>query len=1053
MDFMQRAPFRYSTAIGAVVVAYLLRDGITRLVGGDLPPFITFYPAIMFVALLAGLGPGLLATAMAALLADYYIHPPQGFGTERLRDAVGLLLFSSMGVFMSLVAELYRRARNRLEEMVDERTAALTRTNEQLTLEIGERREAEEALCMERDFNTAVLDTVGALVVILDREGRIMRFNTACEEVAGYTEAEVRGRVLWEFLILRDELPGVRQAWDSLRTGDFPNRHENCWLAKDGSRRLIAWSNTAIVGPQGEIDYIIGTGVDITEQKQAKDALRESEEFLNRAQAISHLGSWVLDLASNRLFWSDEAYRIFGLRPQEFGATYDAFLEAVHPDDRSAVDAAYSGSLRDGRDTYEIEHRVVRKSDGQVRVVHEKCEHFRDASGRIVRSVGMVHDITERKRAEESLHESEQKLQLFIEHAPAAIAMFDRSMRYIAASRRWITDYHLAGQEIVGRSHYDIFPEIPGHWKEVHKRCLAGATEKCDEEAFPRVDGTTDWIRWEVLPWYEIGGEIGGIIISSEDISRRKQAEEARRESEALFSTVYHASPVGIGITRLADGKFVDVNDAFLAIYGYAREGVIGHTSTELGMWLPEERDSLIGEMKKLGRVQNVEMTFRKKSGEIGAELVSVELIDLRGEKCILGLLTDITDRKRHEEELIEARRAAEAASRAKSQFLANMSHELRTPMTGVLGMLDLTLDGELARNQREYLETVQTSAKALLRLLNDILDFSRIEAGAIAFAEEPYNLEWCVSSAVELLAVEAQRKGLELAVEIAPGTPGVVVGDEGRVRQVLVNLVGNAVKFTDQGKVAVHVREGGQTADGRREILFAVTDSGIGIPADKKELLFQSFSQVDGSSTRRHGGTGLGLAISKRIVERMGGAIAFASEEGTGSIFTFSIPHGETKAAAAADLPAGAAEEAECSAASPAAPITARLLVVEDDPVIRDLLERSLRNQGYDLDVAGNGQEAVALWERGEYALVIMDVQMPRMDGFEATRLIRQKERERGGHTPIVAVTAHAYSEDEARCLAAGMDAYLAKPIDFEKMYELLADFTPPSQSTKKHA
>jgi signal transduction histidine kinase/CheY-like chemotaxis protein len=409
-----------------------------------------------------------------------------------------------------------------------------------------------------------------------------------------------------------------------------------------------------------------------------------------------------------------------------------------------------------------------------------------------------------------------------------------------------------------------------------------------------------------------------------------------------------------------------------------------------------------------------------------------------------IKLARSLTERDSLMESLREAKEAAEAASKAKSQFLANMSHELRTPLTGILGMLELTLDGELAPKQREYLATVQRSADAFLRLLNDILDFSRIEAGMlITFVEEPFRLGWCLRSVAELFTHEAQRKGLELSLEIAPGTPEVVRGDEGRVRQLLVNLVGNAIKFTEQGKVAVKVTAAERNAAGTREFTFAVIDTGIGIPANKKELLFNSFSQIDTSHTRRYGGTGLGLAICRRIVEQMGGTIDCTSEEGKGTTFTFTIPFGESGGITAADLPAGTAALAESGSIPPAEPAKVRLLVAEDDPVNRTLLETILRNRGYDLDLAVNGQEAVALWEKGEYALVLMDVQMPVMDGFEATRIIREKEALRGGHTSIVALTAHAFPEDEKKCRAAGMDAYLAKPIDFTRFHGLLAELT----------
>jgi PAS domain S-box-containing protein len=274
---------------------------------------------------------------------------------------------------------------------------------EKLRAELAERKLAEEALRKERDFIAAVLDTAGALVLVLDKEGRIARFNKTCEVITGYSATEVAGRVFWEFLVPPEELNGVRQTWEALHRGNFPNKYENRWVARDGSQRLIAWSNTVIVNPEGELDYIIATGIDITEHKIAEEALKENEKMLARSQEIAHLGSWELDLMKNELKWSDEVYRIFGLQPQELTATYEAFLEHVHPEDRTLVDAAYSGSVKEGKDSYEIEHRIVKKGTGEIRWVYEKCQHVQDAKGKIIRSLGMVQDITERKYAEEKL--------------------------------------------------------------------------------------------------------------------------------------------------------------------------------------------------------------------------------------------------------------------------------------------------------------------------------------------------------------------------------------------------------------------------------------------------------------------------------------------------------------------------------------------------------------------------------------------------------------------------------------------------------------------------
>ena len=528
----------------------------------------------------------------------------------------------------------------------------------------------------------------------------------------------------------------------------------------------------------------------LSEQAVLMNSLRESGEQLRRAQEIAHLGSWELNLVTNHLTWSDETYRIFGLPPQKFAATYESFLEVVHPDDRAAVDAAYSGSLREGRDAYEIEHRVVRKSSGEIRIVHEKCEHLRDVSGRIIRSFGMVHDITESRQAEEEL--------------------------------------------------------------------------------------------------------------------------------------------------RLAK----DV---------------------------------------------------------------------------------------------------AEAATQAKSQFLANMSHELRTPMTGVLGMLDLVLFGNLDAEQREFIELAQTSAHSLVRILNDILDLTKIELGKLSLEENPFSIRQCVQTTYNILVPVAKAKGLDLDFTVADALPEALIGDQTRLNQVLTNLAGNAVKFTEKGGVAIRVVADRATPGGRREVTFTVADTGIGIPADKQHLLFKVFSQVNCSHSRSYGGSGLGLAICRELVERMGGAISFTSEEGKGSIFSFTIPFGEAETKRDADFTAGK-KASEGDAPHTAEISKPRLLVAEDEPTIRQVLSLMLQRSNYEVDFAEDGEQVVAMWDSGHYDLILMDVQMPRMNGFEATAAIRVKEQASGSHTPIVAMTAHALKEDEERCLVAGMDAYISKPIDFKKSLQVIA-------------
>ncbi len=380
------------------------------------------------------------------------------------------------------------------------------------------------------------------------------------------------------------------------------------------------------------------------------------------------------------------------------------------------------------------------------------------------------------------------------------------------------------------------------------------------------------------------------------------------------------------------------------------------------------------------------------------------------------------------------AKEQAEAGNVAKAQFLANMSHEVRTPMNGVLGALDLLARSELSPEQRKLLDTATASSEALLTVLNEVLDFSKIEAGRLELVEEPFALRAVLRSVVDMLSPMAQRKGLALAVEFDPSLPARVKGDAGRIRQVLLNLIGNAVKFTDHGRVAVRARRTPGGGGARAAVVVEVEDTGIGIAPEALPRLFTPFFQADQSNRRRFGGTGLGLVISKRLTEAMGGKLKVESALGRGSTFRISLP-----LEALEDAPAAGPEARAAAEARPA--LGGKALLVEDNAVNRMLAVAMLNNLGIEVTEAENGQAALEHMERSRFDLVLMDCQMPVMDGFEATREIRAREQAAlASRTPIIAVTANAMSGDAERCLKAGMDAYLAKPYTLQTLRGALA-------------
>ena len=772
--------------------------------------------------------------------------------------------------------------------------------------------------------------------------------------------------------------------------------------------------------------------------------LRAVEERSNLALKSSGVGTWSWDVVKNSIFWDDFIHPLFGLQPGTFPGRYEDFVAMLHVNDRDRVVQEVARSVEENA-PFDTEYKVV-WPDGSVHVLGSRAKVYRDSAGRPLRMTGVCWDITERKRLED-------RFRLAVEASPAALLMVHQDGRILMANSRGLAMFGYTAEEVVGQP------------------------------------------------------------------------------IEVLVPPRFRA----------------------------------GH---------PAHRDSFFN--RPVQRAMGAELDLlgvRKDGSEFPVKVGLSPVETAEGQAVICGVI-DITDQKKTLEVMRQAREAAESASRAKSSFLANMSHEIRTPMNGIIGMAQLLAQTELRSHQRDYLATVEESAHILLRLLNDILDFSKIEAGKLELECVDFQLSECVARASQMLVLRATEKGLEIACRVAPEIPDHLRGDSGRLQQVLVNLLGNAVKFTEAGEIFVNVNAESITADKVR-LHISVSDTGIGIPKDKVEQVFHPFEQAESSTTRRFGGTGLGLPISRQLVEMMHGRLWIDSELGRGSTFHFTAEFGiaadQHRAAPAeldslrdlpvlvvddnftnrrilsemlqhwhmqpvlADSAAAARQALQAAAASlrpirlilldhhmpgedgihfaeslhgmqqhgqcpiimissgsppidvelgqkygigrfmtkpviasellnevlhqfgryttikPSLPSTIvtpadvkprRVLVVEDSETNRRVVLGMLRLRGHTAVVAENGQEAVAILGEQEFDVVLMDMQMPVMDGYEATVAIRARERQTGGHFPIVALTAEALKGDRERCLAAGMDDYVVKPIIAAEMFRAIEQF-----------
>ncbi|MBK8324502.1 MAG: PAS domain S-box protein [Betaproteobacteria bacterium] len=926
-----------------------------------------------------------------------------------------------------------------------------------LSLDVTEQLRQESLLkASEQRFRSLFEQAPNIAVQGYDAGRKVVYWNSASEALYGYSAEEALGRQLEDLIIpgfMRQGVIDGVAAWISGGPAIPPG--ELVLRRKDGTDVSVYSSHALLMNASGEPEMYC-VDVALTELKKKEAQLQQREQYQRALLDNFPFAVWLKDTESRFLAVNQGFVQLFGQRSTEelvgktdFDIAPPALAEGYRADDREVL---ASGSKKN------VEEEII-DADGNRKWFETYKAPVLDETGTVVGSVGFARDISERratalalKEMSKALATSRDLLQQVIDTAPIRVFWKDRDCRYLGCNPAFARDAGMdAPADLIGLEDYAMaWAAQADLYRADDRQVMESGQPRIDfEEPQTTPDGKPRWLRTSKVPLRDAAGNVTGVLGLYDDITARKQVELALAR-ERLFSAETIDALPGVFYIFDSNGRFLRWNKHFKEATGYGDDELATMRGPDFFSGPDQER--IAAAMKAVFRdgKTNVEALFRDRNGRGVPYLFSGTRMVLDGEAYLLGVGIDITERKRteaelqlyrhHLEELVTtrtrelalAKEAAEAANIAKSAFLANMSHEIRTPLNAIAGMTHILRRSGLSPQQTDKLDKIEAAGSHLLETINVVLDLSKIEAGKFAMEDAPVRVEALLGNIASMLGQKARDKGLRFHTETA-SLPRNLRGDPTRLQQALLNYAANAIKFTETGDITLRVKEEAQT-DETATLRFEVEDTGIGIAPETLPKLFGAFEQADSSTTRKYGGTGLGLAITRKIAEAMGGTAGATSFEGKGSTFWFTAVL--RKARDCVEVPTrGEFEAAEHAIVRDYA--GQRVLLAEDEPINREIAQILLEDVGLRIDLAEDGREAVEKARSGNYAVILMDMQMPVLDGLDATRQIRQLP----GHaaTPILAMTANAFSENEDQCIDAGMDDFISKPFTPEVLYATL--------------